>query len=162
MPFLCSDDEMDEGCEKRLVSLRTRNASAVMARRTASNMEKKEAYEQLLGIRWSKPLMKEVSPHVLSGLIRRGLSGPATSQMATVLRKGLCQIWTSIGGDVDVDSGSWRSFVEKHGREDELSKQGWDEAITQMQGWLISNPDDLAKTRWDFVEEAIKGAQHCQ
>ena len=57
------DDEMDEGCERRLVSQITRNVSVALARRTASNEEKKEAYEKLLGIRWSKPLTREASPH---------------------------------------------------------------------------------------------------
>ena len=104
--FLRANDETDEDCEKRLVSKITRNASAVLASPTASSEEKKEAREQLLGARWSKPLMKMVSPHVLSGLVRRGLSNPATNQMATVLRNGLYQIWTPVGGDVDVDSGS--------------------------------------------------------
>ena len=82
--------------------------------------------------------------------------------MATVLRNGLHQIWTSIGGDVDVDSGTWGSFTEKRGLKNEASKQGWDETITQMQDWLISNPDGLAKTRWDLMEEAIKDFPHRQ
>ena len=55
--------------------------SIVLARPNASNEEKKNAYEQLLGIRWSKPLIKEVSPHVLSGLVRRSFYNPVTSQM---------------------------------------------------------------------------------
>ena len=49
---------MDDGCEKRLVSKITRQVSTVLARPDASNDEKKNAYEQLLGIRWSKPLIK--------------------------------------------------------------------------------------------------------
>ena len=31
-----------------------------------------------------------------------------------------------------------------------------------MQDWLIYNPNDLAGTRWDFVEEALKNAEHRQ
>ena len=71
--FCVTDEEMDAGCEKRLVSQITKQVSAVLARPNASNDDKKKAYEQLLGIRWSKPLIKEVSPHMLSGLVRRGL-----------------------------------------------------------------------------------------
>ena len=130
-------DEMDEGCEKRLVTQITRHVSAVLARQNASNDEKRAAYEQLLGTRCSKPLIKEVSPHVLSGLVRRGLYDPVTSQMATALRNGLSGIWRSIGGEVDADSGSWWSSIEKHGLKSEASRHGWDETITQMQDWLI-------------------------
>ena len=109
------NEEMDVGCEKRLVLQITKQVSNVLARPDASNEDKKRAYEQLLGIRWSKPLIKEVSPHMLSGLVRRGLYNPATTQMATILRNGLSEIWRSIGGEVDADSGSWWSFIEKHG-----------------------------------------------
>ena len=64
---------MDVGCEKRLVIQITKQVSNMLARPDASNDDKKRAYEQLLGIRWSKPLIKEVSPHMLSGLVKRGL-----------------------------------------------------------------------------------------
>ena len=153
---------MDAECEKRLVRQITKQVSNVLARPDASSEDKKKAYEQLLGIRWSKPLIKEVSPHMLSGLVRRGLYNPATTQMATTLRNGLSEIWRSIGGEVDADSGSWWSFIEKHGLTNEASRQGWDETITQMQDWLIYNPSDLAGTRWDFMEEALKNAEHRQ
>ena len=153
---------MDEGCEKRLVTQITRHVPAVLARPNASNEEKRDAYEQLLGSRWSEPLIKEASPHVLGGLVGRGLYNPATSQMATALRNGLSEIWRSIGGEADADSGSWWSFIEKHGLKNEASRQGWDETITQMQDWLIYNPNDLAGTRWDFMEEALKNAERRQ
>ena len=74
---------MDRGCERRPVTQITGHVSAVLARPNASNEEKKNAYEQLLGTRWSKPLIEEASPHVLSGLVRRGMYNPATTQMAT-------------------------------------------------------------------------------
>ena len=102
---------MDAECEKRLVRQITKQVSNVLARPDASSEDKKKAYEQLLGIRWSKPLIKEVSPHMLSGLVRRGLYNPATTQMATTLRNGLSEIWRSIRGEVDADSGSWWSFI---------------------------------------------------
>ena len=63
---------------------------------------------------------------------------------------------------MDADSGSWWSFSEKHGLENEASRQGWDETISQMQDWLIYNPNDLAGTRWDFLEEVLKNAEHRQ
>ena len=140
----------------------TKQVSNVLARPDASSEDKKKAYEQLLGIRWSKPLIKEVSPHMLSGLVRRGLYNPAATQMATILRNGLSEIWRSIGGEVDADSGSWWSFIEKRGLTNEASRQGWDETVTQMQDWLIYNPSDLAGTRWDFMEEALKTAERRQ
>ena len=68
--------------------------------------------------------MKEVATRALSGFGRRGLADPATAQMATKLRKGLSEIRSSVGGDVDVDSASWWSFVEATGLLEEASKQG--------------------------------------
>ena len=104
--FFATNEEMDAECDKRLVLQITKQVSNMLARPDASNDDKKRAYEQLLGIRWSKPLIKEVSPHMLSGLVRRGLYNPATTQMARILRNGLSEIWRSIGGEVDADSGS--------------------------------------------------------
>ena len=147
---------MDAGCEKRLVAQITKQVSAALARPDASNDDEKKACEQLLGIRWSKPLIKAVSPHVLSGLVRRGLYNPATTQMATTLRSGLSEIWKSIGGEVDADSGSWWSFIGKYGLKNEASRQEWDETVTQMQGWLINNPNDLARTRWTSWKKPLK------
>ena len=97
---------MDEGCGKQLVSNVVKNASATMAIPSSSAEEKRVAYGEHLGVRWTRVLMKEVPTHVLSGPVRRVLADPAAEQMATKLRGGLLEIWSSIGGDVDVDSAS--------------------------------------------------------
>ena len=106
---------MDDSCEKKLVSSVVKNASATSARPYSSAEEKSVAHGGLLGARWAKVLMEEVSTYVLSGLVGRGLANQATEQMANKLRKGLFEMRCSVGGDAGADSASWRSFVETKG-----------------------------------------------
>ena len=44
----------------------------------------------------------------------------------------------------------------------EASRRGWGGAITQMQGWLISDPKDSADAKWGFMNNVLTGAQHRQ
>ena len=115
---------MDASCERQFAPGVVKNASATMARPSSSAGARTVAYGGLLGARWTKVLTKEESTHVLSGLVRRGLATPATEQMETKLRAGLFEISGSIGGDVDVDSASWRSFIETKGLLQGACKQG--------------------------------------
>ena len=57
-----------------------------------------------LGITWTKRMVKAVPAHKLSGLIRRGVSNPATAQLAQQLRTGLFGTRSVTGGQLDADS----------------------------------------------------------
>ena len=113
---------MGDECVRRLALSVAEQAFAGMASPTASSGEKLKSYSFALGIRWRKHLSKAVSAHVMSGLVGRGLANPATNQMARVLRAGLREAWYAVGGQVDADSSSWRTFIEDKGPIDEASR----------------------------------------
>ena len=63
---------------------------------------------------------------------------------------------------MDADSASWWQFVERKGLIKEASRQGWGEAIAQLQDWLIFNPVDLAQDMWGLMSNVSSEATRSQ
>ena len=147
--FRCEKVKIEAECEKQLLLKISRTASAVLAKPASA-----EAYSGLPGIKWPETLLGEVSTHVFRGLIRGGLATPSTTQQATRLRTGLVAEWNSVAGGVDADSAGWWSSSEKKGLLMEALGRGRGGAITQLEDWLMFNPDDLAGTKWDLMNNA--------
>ena len=153
---------MDEDCAKKLAIKVVKEASAMLANPGASQEQKELAFSLVLGIRWTKDLMKTVSAHVINGLVRRGLANPATKELARKLRAGVFEIWGAIGEQLDAESSSWWTFLEERGILDTASRQGWEKVITRLQDWLIFNPKDLSETKWGFMDEVLQNDEHKQ
>ena len=115
---------MDENCAKKLAIKVVKEASTMLANPGASQEQKELAFSLVLGIRWTKDLMKTVSAHVINGLVRRELANPATKELARKLRAGVYEIWGAIGEQLDADSSSWWTFLEERGILDTASRQG--------------------------------------
>ena len=79
--------------------------------------------------------------------------------MAPRFRAGPFELWSSVGGEVDVHSANEWPFIEKQGLTKEASGHGWDETIMQMQAWLISNPEGLGEARRDFMNNVLTDPQ---
>ena len=153
---------MDENCAKKLAIKVVKEASAMLANPGASQEQKELAFSLVLGIRWTKDLMKTVSVHVINGLVRRGLANPVTKELARKLRAGAFEIWGAIGEQLDAESSSWWTFLEERGILDTASRQGWEKVITRLQEWLIFNPKDLSETKWGFMDEVLQNDEHKQ
>ena len=153
---------MDQDCAKKLAIKVVKEASAMLANPGASQEQKELAFSLVLGIRWTKDLMKTVSAHVINGLVRRGLANPATKELARKLRAGVFEIWGAIGEQLDAESSSWWTFLEERGILDTASRQGWEKVITRLQEWLIFNPKDLSETKWGFMDEVLQNDEHKQ
>ena len=80
--------KMDEICARQLAIKIVKEASAAMANPGNSQEQRKLAFSFVLGIRWTKDLLETVSAHAMSGLVRRGLSNPATQELASKPREG--------------------------------------------------------------------------
>ena len=153
---------MGEICAQQLATRMVKEASATLANPGASQEQKKLAFGFAPGIRWTKDLLKTVSVHVMSGLVRRGLANPATKELARKLREGVYETWGAIGEQLDADSSSWWTFLEERGITDAAPRQGWGTAVTRLQEWLISNPKDLSETKWGFIDEVLQNDEHKQ
>ena len=153
---------MDENCAEKLAIQVVKEASTMLANPGASQEQKELAFSLVLGIRWTKDLMKTVSVHVINGLVRRGLANPATKELARKLRAGVYEIWGAIGEQLDAESSSWWTFLEERGILDTASRQGWEKVITRLQDWLIFNPKDLSETKWGFMDEVLQNDEHKQ
>ena len=57
---------------------------------------------------------------------------------------------------------SWWPLIEKKGLIKEAARQGRGQTITQLEDWLISNPNDLVEGQWDLVSNAPSDAQRRQ
>ena len=51
------------------------------------------------------------------------------------------EVWGAVGGKIDADSASWRASIEQKGLMEEASRNGREEAITQLKDLLIFNPE---------------------
>ena len=138
---------MDEACARQLATKLMKEASAVLANPDASNEQKKLAFGYLLGIRWTKDMIRSVSSHAICGLVRRGLANPATKELAQQLREGVHEAWGALGDQLDADSSRWWSFLEEKGIMNTASRQGWEAVIVRLRDWMIFNPKDLTETR---------------
>ena len=78
------------------------------------------------------------------------------------LRSALREMWHEVGGEVDADSPSWRTFIGATGLIKESSRQGRDETITRLQEWLIFDPTDLSETRWGYMDEVLQNEENRQ
>ena len=89
---------MDDECVSQLGLSVVKTASAEMASPAAPAEERPKAFRFVLGARRPNHLIKAVSPHVTSGLVRRGLANPGANQVARKLRAGLREKWCAVGG----------------------------------------------------------------
>ena len=153
---------MDGICAQQLAVRSVEEAPAALANSGTSPEQRKQAFSFVMGTRWAKDLMKTVSAHVMSALVRRGLANPTTNELARKLREGLHDAWSALEGQVDADSSSWRTFLEERGIMDEASRQGWEEVVTRLRDWLISNPKDLSETKWGFTDDVLQDGEHKQ
>ena len=160
--FTCDEIIMGDGREKQLAIKGARTASAALAKPSPADGGKAEANSGLLGIRWSKPLMRAVSTHVLCGLMTMGLPNPTTSQMATRFRSGLFEGRSPVGCEGGAHAASGRPFSEKGGLIREASRQSWGDTVTQLKEWLIFDPNDLAEAKWGLMENVLSDAQRRQ
>ena len=91
------------------------------------------------------------------------------NQLAGELRTGRKTSTTSItkygaqwGGEVDVDSASWRTFTEQKGLTGEAPRNGLGGARTRLKDWLTPNPGDRYGTGWGITNEVLRDADHPQ
>ena len=102
---------MDEGCVRGLTLDVAKGASATMATPTASPDEKAGAHGCNLGASCTKDLMRAATARMLSGLTRRSLADPATTELAKKLRAGLHEVGGAVGGEVDAAGGEVDSLL---------------------------------------------------
>ena len=153
---------MDEVCAQQLASRVVKEASAALAYSGASPGQKEKAFSFVLGIRWAEDLIKTVSDHAMCGIVGRGLANPTTNEMARKLRAGPHEAWSALGGQVDADSSSWRTYPEERGTMDEASRQGWAAVVTRLQDCLIFNPKELSDARWGFMSDMLEDDERKQ
>ena len=153
---------MDEACARQLAARLMKETSTVLANPDASDEQKKLAFSYMLGIRWTKDMIRSVSTHAMCGLVRRGLANPATRVFAQQLREGVHEAWGAIGDQLDADSSKWWTFLEEKGIMNTASRQGWEAVIVRLRSWLICNPKDLTETRWGFMDDVLQNDEHKQ
>ena len=86
-------------------------------------------------------------------MVRGGRATPDANQLAGMLRAGLRAVWGAEGGEVDVDSASC-------GLAKEPPSNGRSETVTRLEDLSIVNAEDLRETRWEFMNSALRGAEH--
>ena len=151
---------MEDSCEK-LPALDVANSASAYFPGPSASAE--DAFSCILGIRWTKELIKSASPHRVSGMIRRGPANPTASQPASRPRAGFYEVWSGTGRDVDVDSAGWQTFTERKARmEAAAARNGRDSTATQPKVRPIRGPEDPHEAGWGFMKDLIRSARHRQ
>ena len=137
-------------------------ATPTMSNPTAPSDGKSDTYRYILWGKWTKQLIEAAAAHRLSGLIRRGLSNPGSTQLAQQLRTKLCEIRDSIQGAATFGTPfaklrqSWAPMRRAGGhlKRCAASRRGSGETLPQLQGWEIPRPGYLREVRRDSMDGA--------
>ena len=115
---------MAEECRKSLANAVFGRAPRDLADPHTSTQDRAAGYEYLLGISWTKDLVRRASAQKMSATIQRGLANPATHPYAKRLRVRLRSVGNPVAGEMSRRASNLGTSIEKEGLTAEASRQG--------------------------------------